>query len=98
MPLHYRSFIPQIGTPLKISTLLLGMTLVLGAPCGFAAEEEAKITEETPYVQSPKVVVDTMLEMAAVRGNDFVIDLGSGDGRIVIEPAKRFRGRGRGRA
>ena len=46
---------------MKISTILLGMTLALGAPFGFAAEEEAKITEETPYVQSPKVVVDTML-------------------------------------
>ena len=54
-------FNPQIGTPLKISTILLGMTLALGATFGFAAEEEAKITEETPYVQSPKVVVDTML-------------------------------------
>ena len=96
MLLHYRSFIPPIGTPLKISTLLLGMTLALGAACGFAAEEEAKITEETPYVQSPKVVVDTMLEMAGVRGNDFVIDLGSGDGRIIIEAAKRFGARGLG--
>ena len=96
MPLHYRSFIPPIGTPLKISTLLLGMTLALGAACGFAAEEEAKITEETPYVQSPTVVVDTMLEMAGVRGSDFVIDLGSGDGRIIIEAAKRFGARGLG--
>jgi len=81
---------------LKISTILLGMTLALGAPCGIAAEEEAKITEETPYVQSPKVVVDTMLEMAGVRGSDFVIDLGSGDGRIIIEAARRFGARGLG--
>jgi len=81
---------------LKISTILLGLTLALGAPCGVVAEEEAKITEETPYVQSPKVVVDTMLEMAGVRGSDFVIDLGSGDGRIIIEAAKRFGARGLG--
>src|SRR3990172_7580430 len=96
MPLHYRSFIPPIGTPLKISTLLLGMTLALGAACGFAAEEEAKITEETPYVQSPKVVVDTMVEGGGVGGSHFVIDLGSGDGRIIIEAAKRFGARGLG--
>ena len=51
---------------MKISTILLGMTLALGAPCGSAAEEEAKITEETPYVQSGMVVVTTMLEMAGV--------------------------------
>ena len=81
---------------MKISTILLGLTLALGAPCGVVAEEEAKITEETPYVQSPKVVVDTMLEMAGVRGSDFVIDLGSGDGRIIIEAAKRFGARGLG--
>ena len=81
---------------MKISTILLGMTLALGAPYGFAAEEEAKITEETPYVQSGMVVVDTMLDMAGVRGNDFVIDLGSGDGRIVIEAARRFGARGLG--
>jgi len=96
MLLHYRFLDPQIGAPLKISTILLGMTLALGAPFCFAAEEEAKITEETPYVQSPKVVVDTMLEMAGVRANDFVIDLGSGDGRIIIEAAKRFGARGLG--
>jgi len=81
---------------LKISTILLGMTLALGAPCGSAAEEEAKITEETPYVQSGMVVVTTMLEMAGVRASDFVIDLGSGDGRIVIEAAKRYGARGLG--
>ena len=81
---------------MKISTILLGMTLALRALCGFAADEEAKITEETPYVQSGMVVVDTMLEMAGVRGNDFVIDLGSGDGRIIIEAAKRFGARGLG--
>jgi hypothetical protein len=43
--LHYEFLNSPLGTPLKISTILLGMTLALGAPFGFAAEEEAKITE-----------------------------------------------------
>ena len=76
--------------------LLFALLLALVAPFAFAAEDEAKVTEETPYVQSPWIVVDTMLEMAGVRASDFVIDLGSGDGRIIIEAAKRFGARGLG--
>jgi len=79
-----------------VMRLLLGMTLALGAPCGSAAEVEARVREDTPYVQSGMIVVATMLEMARVRGSDFVIDLGSGDGRIVIEAARRFGAHGLG--
>jgi len=42
-----------------------------------------------PYVQTPAEIVERMMRMAEVRAGDFVIDLGSGDGRIVIEAAKR---------
>src|SRR5881392_2371987 len=42
-----------------------------------------------PYVQTPMEIVERMMRMAEVRAGDFVIDLGSGDGRIVIEAAKR---------
>ena len=42
-----------------------------------------------PYVQTPMEIVERMLRMAEVRTGDSVIDLGSGDGRIVIEAAKR---------
>ena len=42
-----------------------------------------------PYVQTPMEIVERMLRMADVRPGDSVIDLGSGDGRIVIEAAKR---------
>jgi len=42
-----------------------------------------------PYVQTPMEIVERMLRMAEVRAGDSVIDLGSGDGRIVIEAAKR---------
>ena len=49
-----------------------------------------------PYVPTPQSTVDKMLEMAKVGPNDFVIDLGSGDGRIPITAAKRFGARGVG--
>jgi SAM-dependent methyltransferase len=42
-----------------------------------------------PYVNTPMEIVERMLRMAEVRSSDFVIDLGSGDGRIVIEAARR---------
>ena len=42
-----------------------------------------------PYVQPPMEIVERMLRMAEVKKGDYLIDLGSGDGRIVIEAAKR---------
>lgn len=42
-----------------------------------------------PYVVTPMEIVERMLRMAEVGVGDTVIDLGSGDGRIVIEAAKR---------
>jgi SAM-dependent methyltransferase len=42
-----------------------------------------------PYVQTPIEIVERMLRMAEVKKGDHVIDLGSGDGRIIIEAAKR---------
>ena len=83
-----------LGLMSKFAAVFLGVLLAAGAALG--ADEEVKITEETPYVQSPDIVVDTMLGMAGVRGNDFVIDLGSGDGRIVIKAAKERSARGFG--
>ncbi len=50
----------------------------------------------TPFVVSPPEVVDRMLRLAEPKPGDYVIDLGSGDGRIVIEAAKRFGARGLG--
>jgi protein-L-isoaspartate O-methyltransferase len=42
-----------------------------------------------PFVPSPQVVVDKMIELAGVKPGDLVYDLGSGDGRIVIAAAKK---------
>ena len=45
---------------------------------------------------SPEEVVDRMLRLAEPKAGERLIDLGSGDGRIVIEAAKRFGARGLG--
>ena len=52
--------------------------------------------EEVPFVTSPDNVTLEMLRSAAVRAGDHVIDLGSGDGRIVILAARRFGATGLG--
>jgi len=49
-----------------------------------------------PYVPTPTVIVDRLLDMGSVTGKDYLIDLGSGDGRIVITAAKKFGARGYG--
>jgi SAM-dependent methyltransferase len=51
---------------------------------------------DVPFIPTPPAVVDAMLELAGVGPRDFVIDLGSGDGRIVIAAAKNRGARGFG--
>jgi SAM-dependent methyltransferase len=51
---------------------------------------------DVPYVPTPQVVVDEMLRLAGVVPEDFVIDLGCGDGRIPITAAAYFGARALG--
>jgi hypothetical protein len=60
-----------------------------------AAQQELDRTGG-PYVPTPKIVVDEMLRMAKVSGKDFVLDLGSGDGIIVLTAAREHKARGIG--
>ncbi len=75
--------------------------LSLGMLCAAAfAAIDANATEKNrtggPYVPTPQVVVDEMLRMANVGPEDFVVDLGSGDGVIVLTAARRMKARGFG--
>ncbi|MFN3888757.1 MAG: SAM-dependent methyltransferase [Beijerinckiaceae bacterium] len=45
---------------------------------------------DVPFVPTPQEVVDKMLELANVQRTDYLIDLGSGDGRIPVTAAQRF--------
>jgi SAM-dependent methyltransferase len=51
--------------------------------------EEGQDGKDVVWVPSPQLLVDKMLDMAKVTPEDYVIDLGSGDGRTVITAAKR---------
>ena len=74
------------------STLTLVVSLLLTA----SLHTQAQPTEEAPFITSPDNVTLEMLNAAGVKRGDFVIDLGSGDGRIVILAAKRFEATGLG--
>ena len=76
-------------------TLALLCTGVAAAAQG-AAPAPAPVVEEVPFITTPDHVTVAMLEMARVGPSDHVIDLGSGDGRIVITAARRFGARGLG--
>ncbi len=71
---------------------LIALVLCSTAPAWVAAQDYG----DTPYVQTPQVVVDKMLEMAKVTAKDYLIDLGSGDGRLIITAAKKYGARGFG--
>jgi len=68
----------------------------VGAAFFLCQQAAAQYPFEVPYVPTPQVVVDEMLRAAAVGPQDFVIDLGSGDGRIPITAARKFGARGLG--
>lgn len=68
--------------------------LVLGMAAALPVASQA--LEEVPFVTSPDNVTLEMLQSAQVGASDYVIDLGSGDGRIVTTAAKRFGARGLG--
>ena len=47
-----------------------------------------------PYVPTPHAIADRMLTLAKVGPSDYVIDLGSGDGRLVIAAVAKYKARG----
>ena len=68
--------------------------LLLALPLAALAQD--KPVDAGPYVPSPQSVVADMLKLADIGPQDFVVDLGSGDGRIVLTAAKVFGASGFG--
>ena len=79
-----------------LRTMLVLCLLAVAIPA-FAQEQQAKPFQpqvgqggkDVVWVPTPQALVDKMLDMAKVTPQDFVMDLGSGDGRTVITAAKR---------
>ena len=74
-----------------LATLLAACTFQGGgiAPFNPAPVRVVEDDLEVPYVPTPRPVVEAMLDLAALRADDYLIDLGSGDGRIAIAAARR---------
>ncbi len=72
----------QKGLP-SLSGLLTLSVLFLAIPIQSVAQDP-----DVPFVGTPQNIVDNMLKMAGVGAGDYLIDLGSGDGRIVIAAAR----------
>ena len=74
----------------------IGKWCWLTALCFNARSHAQAVDLDVPYVTTPQNVTDAMLSIAQVSKRDYLIDLGSGDGRIVILAAKKFGARGLG--
>ena len=82
-----------------MSRFLLALLLAISTPLALAQAQKAPAPGFEPqvgqdgkdvvWVPTPQAVADKMLDMAKVTSRDFVMDLGSGDGRLVITAAKR---------
>ena len=68
---------------------LIAFTTVLSSIPTFAQQFGAA-ENLAPYIPTPQVLVEKMLETARVKPGEVVYDLGSGDGRIVITAAQKF--------
>jgi SAM-dependent methyltransferase len=85
----------KVSRPVVLSLLALCMISI--AACAFAQTQQNKDFQpivgqrgkDVVWVPTPQALVDKMLDLGKVTPQDFVIDLGSGDGRTVITAAKR---------
>jgi len=50
-----------------------------------------RILSEFPYLRSPVEVIDRALEAADLDGKDIFVDLGCGDGAVLLRAAERFK-------
>ena len=80
----------------KIVTIMmaLGMILAVLVNSGSAQRQDQKPQEtrrpDVIFLSTPQHVVDKMLELARVKKDDLLYDLGCGDGRIVVTAAKKY--------
>lgn len=79
-----------------VFAIALAPALALAQSPGAKEEFKPRVGQagkDVIWVPTPERSVERMLQMAQVGPNDFVVDLGSGDGRTVITAAKKFRAR-----
>lgn len=73
----------------RLATIALATAALITISEAPLAQRADKPPLDVPYVPTPPEMVDRMLEMASVQPHDFVVDLGSGDGRIAIAAGRK---------
>ena len=86
----------QLISPRSIVASLLAACCLLPAPAAAQEVKGKKPRLDVIYLPTPNNVVQRMLRMAQVTSDDYVIDLGSGDGRVLVAAAKTRGARGFG--
>lgn len=81
---------------MKAFVIAAVFALAAVAPGQAQPVQPAEREPDVIYVPTPQDVVDGMLELANVKDGDVLYDLGSGDGRIPITAAKKFKIKGTG--
>lgn len=81
---------------LKYIFMSFGLALLLPLPVRAQLAQPPHWQFDVPFVPTPYVVIEEMLRLARVTPQDFVMDLGSGDGRVLITAAKKFGASGIG--
>ena len=88
---HFAAAVAAVAASISLSPLAAcAPTAPAESPSGLPPGVLPNKELDAPFVTTPQNVVDAMLELAQMRAGDRLLDLGSGDGRIVITAAKRF--------
>jgi SAM-dependent methyltransferase len=90
--LQWAAAAPLVALP----TLGLGQTNAAPASTDAFKPRVGQEGKDVIWVPTPDKLVHRMLQMAMVGPNDFVVDLGSGDGKIAIAAARDFKARAMG--
>ena len=85
----FRTLLFTLFTALVSTSAFAQVTDTPAKPAGQFEPRVGQPGKDVVWVPTPQALVDKMLDMAKVTPNDFLMDLGSGDGRTVITAAKR---------
>ncbi len=84
--------VPSSSDPTATSSIVPNLPAENFAPAPLLQRRSVKTPEQlAPYDPTPHEVVDRMLALAGIQAGDLLYDLGSGDGRVLIAAAKKYR-------
>ncbi len=80
-----------VGNWLQGGALMLACDAIMQAQASMEGEIQARAEfpgQLAPFVPTPPPVVEAMIQLAGIRDNDYILDLGAGDGRLLIAAAE----------